>query len=140
MIAVVTWPRIAYSLTTFATQLFANNLSAEPSSFYEYEGKSRSKLFTLKWFYFNIGTKERPPSLVLRERKTGLGPAWWYRVFSNSNDHTTVPRILTYITSRTPSFKNQKKPTPPHIWGRGTLLSYSEGCGFVSWSEIGSSD
>jgi hypothetical protein len=62
-------------------------------------GKSKTKLFTLKWFYFNIGTKESPPSLLWRERKTGLGTASRYRML--------LQWPLNLYHSSKPCLKNQ---------------------------------
>jgi len=73
-------------------------MSADPTSSYNSEGKSKTKLFTLKWFYFNIGTKESPPSLVWRERKTGLGTVSRYRML--------LQRFVNLYHSAKPSLKN----------------------------------
>lgn len=75
-------------------------------------GKSKTKLFTLKWFYFNIGTKESPPSLVWREGKTGLGTVSRYRMLlqrfnlyhsaklslKNHNTHNSMSKVINVST------------------------------------------
>jgi hypothetical protein len=98
-------------------------------------GKSKSKLFTLKWFYFNIGTKERPPSLVLRETKTGLGAAARYRVYRG----TEVPQLTLYLSLRTQNNQNTREVRLKMclVSFTGFLISYvGPKTGYKEWGMI----